>query len=127
MKMVSHRCGYHWSSDASHRPGPGEVLISRHPTVLGAARQRFFVNFKCDFAEELVTLVQRASRADDIDKGMLCRAAIGVIDNPPRHEDLAAIAGHLCQAVFDRAQCGAPRLRLENAIRSDLCPIPDRD
>jgi hypothetical protein len=51
--------------------------------VLGAARQRFFVNFKCDFAEELVTLVQRASRADDIDKGMLCRAAIRVIHNPP--------------------------------------------
>ena len=74
------------------------------------------MNFKCDFAEELVTLVQRASRADDIDKGMLCRAAIRVIHNPPR-----------CQAVFDRAQCGAPRLRLENAIRSDLCPIPDRD
>jgi hypothetical protein len=41
------------------------------------------VNFKCDFAEELVTLVELASRADNIDKGMLCRAAIRVINNPP--------------------------------------------
>jgi hypothetical protein len=51
--------------------------------VLGAAGQRFFVNFECDFAEELVTLVQRASRADDIDKGMLCGTAIRVIQTHP--------------------------------------------
>src|SRR5271163_1427435 len=122
MKMVSHRCGYHWPSDASHQPGPGEVLISRHPTVLGAARERFFMNSKCDFAQELVRLVPRASRAVDIDKGMLRRAAIRVIDNPPQDEDLAAIAPPPCQAVFDWAQFGPPRLQIENAVRSDGCP-----
>jgi hypothetical protein len=74
------------------------------------------VNFECDFAEELVTLVQRASRADDIDKGMLCRAATRVIHNPPA-----------AKPYLIGLSVGLRVYGIENAIRSDLRPIPDRD
>ena len=74
------------------------------------------MNFECDFTEKLVTLIQRASRGDDIDKGMLCRAAIRVIDNPPQNEILAALADHVCQAIFDWACFGGSRARLEGVL-----------
>src|ERR1700760_3832146 len=43
MKVFSHRCGYHLSSEASHQPGPGEVVVmSRHPTAARSGEEKNF-------------------------------------------------------------------------------------
>ena len=74
------------------------------------------MDFECDYAQELVMLAQRAIQGDNVDKGMLCRAAIRVIDNPPRDEILRDLADHVVQTVFEWARFGGSRLRLKGVI-----------
>jgi hypothetical protein len=57
------------------------------------------------------------SEGRHIDRDALCEAAIAVMDNPPDDSDLATLADHLVQAVFDWAWWGGSRLRLQNAVR----------
>ncbi len=75
------------------------------------------MDFERDYTRELVTLAQRAIQGDNVDKGMLCRAAIRVIDNPPRDEILRGLTDHVCQAVFDWACFSGSRARLEGVIQ----------
>lgn len=75
------------------------------------------MDFEGEHIRELLTLAQRALlEGDDVDKGTLCRAAIGVIDNPPRDGILRSLADHVCQAVFDWACFDGSRARLEGVI-----------
>ena len=74
------------------------------------------MDFEGGHTRDLVTLTQRALRGDNVDKGMLCRAAIRVIDNPPRDEILRDLADHVVQTVFEWARFGGSRLRLKGVI-----------
>jgi hypothetical protein len=74
------------------------------------------MDFEFDYTRELVALAQRAIQDDNVDKGMLCRVAIRVIDNPPQDEILRSLADHVCQAVFDWACFGGSRARLEGVL-----------
>jgi hypothetical protein len=76
------------------------------------------MDFEGDYARELIWLAQRALRGADVDKGMLCRAAIKVVDNPPRDGILRSLADHVCQAVFDWACFDGSCARLEGVIES---------
>src|ERR1700751_2139669 len=76
------------------------------------------MDFEGDYARELIWLAQRALRGADVDKGMLCRAAIKVIDNPPRDGILRSLADHVCQAVFDWACFDGSTARLEGVVKS---------
>jgi hypothetical protein len=55
------------------------------------------MDFEGAHTRDLLTLAQRALQGDNIDKGMLCTAAIKVIDNPPRDGILRSLADHVCQ------------------------------
>jgi hypothetical protein len=81
-------------------------------------RKREHMDFEGDYARELIWLAQRALRGADVDKGMLCRAAIKVVDNPPRDGILRSLADHVCQAVFDWACFDGSCARLEGVIES---------
>jgi hypothetical protein len=74
------------------------------------------MDFEGDYARELIWLAQRALQGDSVDKGMLCRAAVKVIDHPPRDGILRSLADHVCQAVFDWACFAGSSARLEGVI-----------
>jgi hypothetical protein len=76
------------------------------------------MDFEGGHTRDLVTLARRAMRGDHVDKGMLCTAAIRVIDNPPRDGILRSLADHVCQAVFDWACFDGSRARLEGVVES---------
>ncbi|HEY9304370.1 MAG TPA: hypothetical protein VIO95_08785 [Mycobacterium sp.] len=65
-----------------------------------------------------MTLARQATRGDNVDKGMLCTAAIRVIDNPPRDGILRSLADHVCQAVFDWACFDGSPARLQGVVES---------
>ncbi|WIM86772.1 hypothetical protein PT015_18050 [Candidatus Mycobacterium wuenschmannii] len=75
------------------------------------------MDFEGDHARELMSLAHHALRSDDADKGMLCTAAIGVIDNPPRDGILRSLADHVCQAVFDWACFDGSTARLAGVVK----------
>lgn len=56
-------------------------------------------------------------RKENVDKGMLCSAAIRVIDNPPRDGILRSLADHVCQAVFDWACFDGSTARLQGVVQ----------
>jgi hypothetical protein len=66
--------------------------------------------------EHTRTLMALARQCDGVDKGMLCAAAIRVIDNPPRDGILRNLADHVCQAVFDWACFDGSTARLEGVV-----------
>ena len=76
------------------------------------------MDFEGGYTRDLVTLTRRAMQGDNVDKGMLCTAAIRVIDNPPRDGILRSLADHVCQAVFDWACFDGSRARLEGVVES---------
>jgi hypothetical protein len=76
------------------------------------------MDFEGGHTRDLLTLAQRALQGDNVDKGMLCTAAIRVIDNPPRDGILRSLADHVCQAVFDWACFEGSRARLEGVVAS---------
>ena len=63
-------------------------------------------------------MARRALHGDNVNKGMLCTAAIRVIDNPPRDGILRSLADHVCQAVFDWACFEGSPARLEGVVES---------
>ena len=76
------------------------------------------MDFEGEYTRDLLTLAQRALEGDAVDKGMLCTAAIRVLDNPPRDGILRSLADHVCQAVFDWACFEGTRARLEGVVES---------
>jgi hypothetical protein len=76
------------------------------------------MDFEGGHTRDLMTLARRALRGDDVDKGMLCAAAIKVIDDPPRDGILRSLADHVCQAVFDWACFDGSDARLEGVVES---------
>ena len=76
------------------------------------------MDFEGGHTRDLLTLAQRALQGDNVDKGMLCTAAIRVIDNPPQNDILRSLADHVCQAVFDWACCEGSRARLEGVVET---------
>ena len=76
------------------------------------------MDFEGEHTRDLLTLAQRALQGDKVDKGMLCTAAIRVIDNPPRDGILRSLSDHVCQAVFDWACFDGSPARLEGVIES---------
>ena len=76
------------------------------------------MDFEGGHTRDLLTLAQRALQGDNVDKGMLCMAAIRVIDNPPQNDILRSLADHVCQAVFDWACFEGSRARLEGVVES---------
>jgi hypothetical protein len=76
------------------------------------------IDFEGVHTRDLMTLARRALRDDNVDKGMLCTAAIRVIDNPPRDGILRSLADHVCQAVFDWACFEGSDARLEGVVES---------
>jgi hypothetical protein len=76
------------------------------------------MDFEGEHTRDLMSLARRALRRDSIDKGMLCTAAIKVIDNPPRDGILRSLADHVCQAVFDWACFEGSPARLEGVVES---------
>jgi len=74
------------------------------------------MDFEGGYTRDLLTLAQRALQGDNVNKGMLCRAAIQVIDDPPRDGILRSLADHVCQAVFDWACFDGSSARLEGVI-----------
>jgi hypothetical protein len=76
------------------------------------------MDFEGGHIRDLLALAHRALRGDNVGKGMLCTAAVGVIDNPPRDGILRSLADHVCQAVFDWACFDGSRARLEGVVES---------
>ncbi len=76
------------------------------------------MDFEGVYTRELLTMARRALQGDNVDKGMLCMAAIRVIDNPPRAGILRSLADHVCQAVFDWACFEGSPARLEGVVES---------
>ncbi len=76
------------------------------------------MDFEGAHTRGLMTLARRALQDDDVDKGMLCTAAIKVIDNPPRDGILRSLADHVCQAVFDWACFDGSPARLQGVVES---------
>ena len=76
------------------------------------------MDFEGGHTRDLLTLAQRALQGDNVGKGMLCTAAIKVIDNPPRDGILRSLADHVCQAVFDWACFEGSSARLEGVVES---------
>ncbi len=68
--------------------------------------------------EQLLMLARGVARGDYVDKGMLCRAAIAVIDKSPKDEQLAAIADHLVQRCCDFTNFGLSRQSVAVAVLS---------
>jgi hypothetical protein len=75
------------------------------------------MDFEGAHARDLMSLVHRALRNDNVDKGSLCAAAIKVIDNPPRDGILRNLADHVCQSVFDWACFSGSSARLEGVVK----------
>ena len=76
------------------------------------------MDFEGGHTRDLLALAQRAMQGDNVDKEMLCTAAIKVIDDPPRDGILRSLADHVCQAVFDWACFDGSRARLEGVVES---------
>jgi hypothetical protein len=76
------------------------------------------MDFEGEHARDLMSLAHRALQSNSVDKGMLCTAAIKVIDNPPRDGILRSLADHVCQAVFDWACFDGSSARLEGVVKS---------
>jgi hypothetical protein len=76
------------------------------------------MDFEGGYTRDLLTLAKRALQGDNVDKGMLCAAAVRVIDNPPRDGILRSLADHVCQAVFDWACFEGSSARLEGVVES---------
>jgi hypothetical protein len=76
------------------------------------------MDFEGRHTRDLLTLAQRALQDDSVNKGMLCAAAIRVIDDPPRDGILRSLADHVCQAVFDWACFDGSPARLEGVVES---------
>lgn len=76
------------------------------------------MDFEGVHTRDLLTLARRALHGDNVDKGMLCTAAIRVIDNPPRDGILRSLADHVCQAVFDWACFEGSDARLHGVVES---------
>lgn len=76
------------------------------------------MDFEGAHTRGLMTLARRALQDDGVDKGMLCTAAIKVIDNPPRDGILRSLADHVCQAVFDWACFDGSPARLQGVVES---------
>ena len=76
------------------------------------------MDFEGGHTRDLMTLARRALKGDDVDKGMLCAAAIRLIDDPPRDGILRSLADHVCQAVFDWACFDGSSARLEGVVES---------
>ena len=74
------------------------------------------MDFEGGHTRDLMTLARRALQNDNVDKGMLCAAAIKVIDDPPRDGILRSLADHVCQAVFDWACFDGSDARLEGVV-----------
>jgi hypothetical protein len=74
------------------------------------------MDFEGAHARDLMSLLHRALRTDNVDKGSLCAAAIKVIDNPPRDGILRNLADHVCQSVFDWACFDGSPARLEGVL-----------
>jgi hypothetical protein len=84
-------------------------LITKHGGLM---------DFEGVHTRALLTMARRALQDDNVDKGMLCTAAIRVIDNPPRDGILRSLADHVCQAVFDWACFEGSPARLEGVVES---------
>jgi hypothetical protein len=76
------------------------------------------MDFEGGYTRDLLRLAKRALQGDNVEKGMLCTAAVRVIDNPPRDGILRSLADHVCQAVFDWACFGGSSARLEGVVES---------
>jgi hypothetical protein len=76
------------------------------------------MDFEGGHTRDLMSLAQQALRSNGVDKGMLCTAAIRVIDDPPRDGILRSLADHVCQAVFDWACFDGSPARLEGVVNS---------
>ena len=76
------------------------------------------MDFEGGHTRDLLTLARRALQGDNVNKGMLCAAAIRVIDDPPRDGILRSLADHVCQAVFDWACFDGSSARLEGVVES---------
>jgi hypothetical protein len=76
------------------------------------------MDFEGAHTRALLTMARRALRDDNVDKGMLCTAAIRVLDDPPRDGILRSLADHVCQAVFDWACFDGSDARLEGVVES---------
>jgi hypothetical protein len=75
------------------------------------------MDFEGGHARDLMSLAHQALRSDGVDKGLLCSAAIKVVDNPPRDGILRSLADHVCQAVFDWACFDGSSARLEGVVQ----------
>lgn len=78
------------------------------------------MDFEGGHTRDLMSLALQALRSNRVDKGTLCRAAIRVIDDPPRDGILRSLADHVCQAVFDWACFDGSPARLEGVVNSYL-------
>lgn len=76
------------------------------------------MDFEGGHTRDLLALAQRALQGDEISRELLCSAAIGVIDNPPRDGILRSLVDHVCQAVFDWTCFEGSRARLEGVIEA---------
>lgn len=76
------------------------------------------LDFEGEHIRDLLTWTQRALRGDHVEKGVICAAAIRVVDNPPRDGILRSLADHVCQAVFDWACFDGSSARLEGVVGS---------
>lgn len=76
------------------------------------------MDFEGGHTRNLMTLAQLALQGNNVNKGMLCAAAIRVIDDPPRDGILRSLADHVCQAVFDWACFDGSPARLEGVVAS---------
>jgi len=63
-------------------------------------------------------LSRGVARGDNVDPGQLVCAAMSVMDNPPRDEQLAAIADNLVQRCFEWANFGGTSQRVAIAVLS---------
>ena len=75
------------------------------------------MDFEGDQTRDLMSLAHQALRSETVDKGVLCAAAIRVIDNPPRDGILRSLADHVCQSVFDWACFDGSTARLEGVVK----------
>jgi hypothetical protein len=77
-----------------------------------------FTKFEGKSTEQLLMLARGVARCDYVDKGILCRAAIAIIDNPSKDEQLAAVADHLVQRCCDFTNFGGSRQSVAVAVLS---------
>jgi hypothetical protein len=91
-------------------------LPARVSTRTPSDPKRENMDFEGAHTRDLLTLAERALQGENVDKEMLSRAAIRVIDNPPRDGILRSLVDHVCQAVFDWTCFDGSRARLEGVI-----------